>query len=464
MRWARGSGASRIAPVLGLFHPLLVWTYLLLPPAALVLAIFRAQRTALTSPLVSLVVTAFAGAMLGFLAVLANGFVLDGAIPLSERLWMSYLGISVALVLAVADRFLRLSGRALRRGVRVVWAKVCCRDAPATAMRPTYSGLLAQRLLLLAIGVPYVAGLLIVYRPKAPGPAGPPDGHPHAQVVSFTATDGVRLEGWWLPAPPAGTSRNGQWGGTTVVLCHGITASRGQHRALASDLLAAGFNVLTFDFRGHGRSGGRLATFGDRERRDVLGAVRWIRANHPQQAQRLCGVGFTTGAAALLAAAADGVDGQHIDAVVLFEPYADLGQLSVQIIDDVFPGWFAALMRGPGLFLASVHAGSNLRRFSPQNLAEQLWPRPMLVVHGRGRSFVPTSHTMGVYQQALQPKQQYFPDPGLDALRRPVRSQRELYRRMLRQWLGRLDAVDEDAACRHRAVRFLLEAQRFPVL
>jgi len=441
-----------------------VWTYLLLPPAALAVGIVRAGRTGLTTPLVSLLVTAFAGALLGFLAVLANGVVLDGRIPLTQRLWMVYLGISVALLLAAADRLLRVVGRAVRRLVRLGWAKVRGRPPPTSAVRPTYAGLLAQRLALLAIGAPYVAGVLIVYRPRAVGPADPPERYAHATAVRFEATDAVPLEGWWLAVPPAETSGNPHWGTATVVLCHGITASRAQHMALASDLLAAGFNVLTFDFRAHGRSGGHLATFGDRERRDVLGAVRWVRAAHPQQSKRVCGAGFTTGAAALLAAAADGGDGRHIDAVVLFEPYADLGQVGAQVIDDVFPGWFAALMRGPGLWLASLHAGSDLRQFAPQRLASELWPRPVLIIHGQGRSFVPTSQSMLLYQQALHPKEQFFPDPGLDGLRQPSRSQRDLYRRMLRQWLGRLDSVGEDAASRQRAVRFLQEARSVPVL
>jgi len=43
-------------------------------------------------------------------------------------------------------------------------------------------------------------------------------------------------------------------------------------------LQEAGFSVLMFDFRAHGRSDGRLSTSGYLEQRDVLGAVAFLRA------------------------------------------------------------------------------------------------------------------------------------------------------------------------------------------
>jgi pimeloyl-ACP methyl ester carboxylesterase len=61
--------------------------------------------------------------------------------------------------------------------------------------------------------------------------------------------DGEQLHAWWVPAtaPPI----------ASVLLCHGNGGNIGD-RALAVDLLAAhGFGVLSFDYRGYGRSSGR---------------------------------------------------------------------------------------------------------------------------------------------------------------------------------------------------------------
>ncbi len=60
-----------------------------------------------------------------------------------------------------------------------------------------------------------------------------------------------------------------------VVLAHGfsMTSSDSRLTAIADGLAAAGRAVFTFDFRGHGRSGG-TSTLGDREIWDLDAAVR----------------------------------------------------------------------------------------------------------------------------------------------------------------------------------------------
>jgi alpha-beta hydrolase superfamily lysophospholipase len=71
-------------------------------------------------------------------------------------------------------------------------------------------------------------------------------------VFSFASLDGVMLEGAYH------RSRVGDARGA-IVQAHGITADMdegGMFVQLAARLAAAGFDVLRFSFRGHGRSGG----------------------------------------------------------------------------------------------------------------------------------------------------------------------------------------------------------------
>jgi pimeloyl-ACP methyl ester carboxylesterase len=100
-----------------------------------------------------------------------------------------------------------------------------------------------------------------------PGSAWAPGGGtvPDDEVVLETA-DGVRLRGrWWRSRWPARA---------TTVMAHGFASSSDDAdvRALAADLQGAGFDVLTYDARGHGRSEG-TCTVGDRERLDVAAAA-----------------------------------------------------------------------------------------------------------------------------------------------------------------------------------------------
>jgi alpha-beta hydrolase superfamily lysophospholipase len=78
--------------------------------------------------------------------------------------------------------------------------------------------------------------------------------------------DGVHLSARWWRRP--GRAR------AAVVLVHGFGASKEDAgiRALAADLHGAGFDVLTYDARGHGASEGKC-TVGGEERLDVAAAA-----------------------------------------------------------------------------------------------------------------------------------------------------------------------------------------------
>src|ERR1700742_274562 len=82
-----------------------------------------------------------------------------------------------------------------------------------------------------------------------------------------------------------------------IVVAHGFTLSWQRPNVWR---IANRFNrvagVLSFDFRGHGRSGG-LSTMGDLEIRDLDVVVRWARE---LGCQRVAAVGFSMGASSVL--------------------------------------------------------------------------------------------------------------------------------------------------------------------
>ncbi len=68
------------------------------------------------------------------------------------------------------------------------------------------------------------------------------------QDVQFMASDGTPLTGWWIPATrPRGT----------VVYCHGNAGNIGSRAHIAPEFFKRGFNLLLWDYRGYGASGGR---------------------------------------------------------------------------------------------------------------------------------------------------------------------------------------------------------------
>lgn len=114
--------------------------------------------------------------------------------------------------------------------------------------------------------------------------------------------DGVRIEAVYTPCTTGATADGGPAsGGTAVVLAHGFTGSADRPAVLrAAEVFAQRAAVITFSFRGHGRSGGR-STVGDREVLDLAAAVAWARSlGHG----RVVTVGFSMGGSVVLRHAA----------------------------------------------------------------------------------------------------------------------------------------------------------------
>ena len=109
--------------------------------------------------------------------------------------------------------------------------------------------------------------------------------------VTFSATDGVRLSGWYVP------SRNG----AGIVLVHGGGGDRQGTIRHARMLAKAGYGVLLYDARGRGESGGNENAFGWQWDRDVHGAVSYLAG---RGIHRVGLLGLSTGAEAAVAEAA----------------------------------------------------------------------------------------------------------------------------------------------------------------
>ncbi len=118
------------------------------------------------------------------------------------------------------------------------------------------------------------------------------DDYPDAwSSVETSTVDGVQLRGRYLPGPAGAASR------VAFVVCHGMTnaTAKPSTRAVLGRLASHGA-VFAFDFRGHGRSGGR-STVGRDEVLDVDAAIAYARqAGH----QRVALIGFSMGGAVSL--------------------------------------------------------------------------------------------------------------------------------------------------------------------
>ena len=140
--------------------------------------------------------------------------------------------------------------------------------------------------------------------------------HLPLERVAFLSRDGTRLRGWFVPSA-AGSTREAP----TIVLLHGYGEQKEEMLPHAAYLHAAGYNLLLFDFRASGESGGDAVTVGAFEQHDALGALDYLEARGDVAMQTLGLQGLSMGAAvAIMVAAQDG----RVIAVVAEAPFKDI--------------------------------------------------------------------------------------------------------------------------------------------
>jgi pimeloyl-ACP methyl ester carboxylesterase len=213
--------------------------------------------------------------------------------------------------------------------------------------------------------------------------------------VLLTTDDGIRLAAEHWPGPDEAKP-------LAAVVAHGFTGSlaRPHLRAVAAGL-ARHAGVVAFDFRGHGRSGGR-STLGDREVLDLDAAVGAARALGYRD---VVTCGWSMGGSVVLRHAAL-VGG--VDAVV------SVSAVSRWFVRDTTPmrrvHW--AIETRLGRLVARRAFGTRIDPDgwpvvpeSPLEVVGRIAPTPLLLVHGDADHYFPVEHPHALFAAAGEPKQ-----------------------------------------------------------
>lgn len=178
--------------------------------------------------------------------------------------------------------------------------------------------------------------------------------------VSFPTKDGLVLRGWFSP----GSSRD------AVVFVHGLAANRVALLGEAEVLSRRGHGVLLYDSRASGESDGTLATFGDRERLDVEGALDFLWARPDVEHGRVglfgCSVGGTT-------VALVGASDPRVRAVLLGPTWLSI-DAEIHSKANRLAAWATlTLFR---------QAGVDVDALRPIDVVHAIAPRPLLLISG----------------------------------------------------------------------------------
>ena len=212
-------------------------------------------------------------------------------------------------------------------------------------------------------------------------------------TVTLVTEDGVPIDAVHMPGPRD----------LAIVMAHGFTQS--WQRSMVWTI-ARRFNlkagVVTFDFRGHGRSGG-LSTLGDKEINDLDMAVHYARE---LGYQKVAAVGFSMGASVVLRQAA--LRG-GVDAVVSVSGpgrWYYRGTEPMRRVHFVVEKRLGRLIARQFLHTRiDPHGWPVPDPLPPAAAAERVSPVPLLIVHGDQDQFFPADHARQLYAAAREPKE-----------------------------------------------------------
>jgi len=220
-----------------------------------------------------------------------------------------------------------------------------------------------------------------------------------------TASDGVRLAGWYVPAGAgAGPSA------ATVILAHDYGANKSDMLAWA-ELLHDRYNLVLFDFRNHGQSQAADTTMGVTEERDVQAMVDWVVT--AKGATRIGVLGVSLGGAA---AVNEAVGDQRVDALVLDATHATLANaIQARLESAGYPlslpaAWsilFGGLLR-TGVDMSSADSVQAVERYGDGG-------RPVLIVGGGRDRLVGPNDTQDLLMAAREGGAQAEAEICLDA-------------------------------------------------
>jgi fermentation-respiration switch protein FrsA (DUF1100 family) len=215
---------------------------------------------------------------------------------------------------------------------------------------------------------------------------------PVTKTETLVTDDGVAIDTVHLPGDRS----------VGMVVAHGFTQNWQRPGVWK---VAKRFNqfggVIMFDFRGHGRSGGK-STLGDLEIKDLDVAIRYARE---LGYQRIVSVGFSMGASIVLRHAALIGGADAVVAVSGPGRWYYRETLPMRRVHFAVESKLGRLMTKAFLNTRISQGRWDPIPMPPAEAAARVAPTPLLIVHGDKDAFFPVEHAEQLFEAASQPKE-----------------------------------------------------------
>jgi fermentation-respiration switch protein FrsA (DUF1100 family) len=212
-----------------------------------------------------------------------------------------------------------------------------------------------------------------------------------AEEVAFPPLYGDHLvSGWYIPHVRATA---------TILICPGYRGQRADVLGMAQQVWKAGYNVLAFEYYGHGTIVGKPVTLGYREINDFLGAVTYAKERAPQT--RLGAIGYSMGASIAIMACARTTE---IEVLVADSPFAsNESAVGYAVYRTLHLPFF--LFEWTTDLILWLRAGYHFHQVEPWREIGRIAPRPVMLIQGMKDTIVNPKDAFLLYEAANDPKE-----------------------------------------------------------
>jgi uncharacterized protein len=195
-----------------------------------------------------------------------------------------------------------------------------------------------------------------------------------------------------------------------VIICHGVTENKMNSIKYMNLFLNRGFNVLIYDHRRHGESGGSTTSYGHYEKFDLKAVVDWLR----EEIGPLLHLGIhgeSMGAATMLLYAGMIEDGANF--YIADCPFSNFKeQLAYRLKTEMKlpPKIFLPL----GDLFLKIRDRYSITEVSPISVIDHI-KNPILFIHSKKDDYILPSMTIDLFEKKTGPKKLYLADYGVHA-------------------------------------------------
>jgi uncharacterized protein len=216
--------------------------------------------------------------------------------------------------------------------------------------------------------------------------------------VEIKSSDGLRLEGWFVP------SQNG----AVIMMQHGYKSTRKELLNEAEMMYRHGYGILLTTVRAHDHSDGEMITFGMNEVNDLEAWYQYLLTRADIDPSKIGILGNSYGGMLAIQYAAQNENIKALVANCAFSSLNDTVSTSVEYFTDLPAFPFAPLI----VFWAERETGFKTEDIDATKWIAQISPRPVFLMQGGADVVISADSGQRLYEAAGEPKELWF-DPEL---------------------------------------------------